>query len=82
MRYRTGDYVYPADLPRRVLCRVACAEPGSTPTGAFQILTLEPLDGPWRASLAVDRVIRLDADVRPVPAEDLWRLGSGVERQA
>ena len=24
--YRAGDYVYPADLPRRVLCRVATAD--------------------------------------------------------
>jgi hypothetical protein len=80
MSYRAGDYVYTADLPRRVLCRVACAEHGITPTGTFQILTLEPLDGPWRAWPEVDRIIRLDADVLPVPAQDLWRLGNATDR--
>jgi hypothetical protein len=77
MQYRAGDYVYPANLPRRVLCRVACAEPATTPTEAFQILTLEPLDGPWRA---VDRIVRLDADVLPASAHDLWRLGNATRR--
>jgi hypothetical protein len=80
MTYQAGDYVYPADLPRRVLCRVACAEHGTTPMGTFQILTLEPLDGPWRAWPEVDRIIRLDADVLPVPAHDLWRLGNATRR--
>ena len=78
MRYQAGDYVYPANLPRRVLCRVACAEPATTPTGAFQILTLEPLDGPWRTWPEVDRIIRLDADVLPVSAHDLWRPGDAT----
>jgi hypothetical protein len=80
MSYRAGDYVYPSDLPRRVLCRVACAEPGTTPTGAFQILTLEPLEGPWRSWREVGRIIRLDADVLPVAPRGLWRLGNATAR--
>ena len=48
--------------------------------GTFQILTLEPLDGPWRAWPEVDRIIRLDADVLPVPPQDLWRLGDATSR--
>ncbi len=80
MKYHAGDYVYPADLPRRVLCRVACAEHGSTSTGGFQILTLEPLEGPWHAWPEVHRIIRLDADVLPAPAHDLWRLGNATRR--
>ena len=28
--YQTGDYVYPADMPRRLLCRVAEAESWGT----------------------------------------------------
>ena len=80
MSYRAGDYVYPANLPRRVLCRVACAEHQTTPTGVFQILTLEPLEGPWQTWPEVDRIIRLDADVSPVPPQDLWRLGNATAR--
>src|SRR5438270_10271 len=49
MAFRPGDYVYPADLPRRLLCRVAAAESGRTRTGAFQLLTPEALgfDSAW-----------------------------------
>jgi hypothetical protein len=72
MTFRPGDYVYPADLPRRVLCRVACAETASTRTGPFQILTLEPLAKPWN-ELDAPLIVRLDGDVRPVAPRELWR---------
>jgi len=56
--YQTGDYVYPADMPRRLLCRVAEAESW----GTFQILKLRPLEGPWPPGT---HLIRLDKAVRP-----------------
>ena len=65
MTFRRGDYVYPADLPRRLLCRVASAETGTTPTGAFQILTLEPLDKPWSEWRERTLIVRFDEDVLP-----------------
>ena len=59
--YRLGDYVYPSDLPRRFLCRVAAAENFNVPAGTSQILRLEPLEGPWpRGTL----LVRLDKAVR------------------
>ena len=73
MTFRAGDYVYPADLPRRLLCRVARAERGETRTGAFQILTLEPLEKPWSDWPEAPLIVRLDADVRAVGARDLRR---------
>ena len=74
--YRAGDYVYPAHLPRPMLCRVVRAEMGLAPTGAFQILVLEPLDGPWALWPEVAQVIRLDEDVVPARARDLWCSGA------
>ena len=65
MAFRPGDYVYPADLPRRLLCRVAAAESGRTRTGAFQILTLEPLEKPWSDWRDRTLILRLDEDVLP-----------------
>jgi hypothetical protein len=71
--FHLGDYVYPVDLPRRLLCRVAGAEIGRTATGPFQILTLEPLEGPWRGWPEAGAVVRFDEDVQPACARDLWR---------
>ena len=68
--YRAGDYVYPADLPRRVLCRVATADRAVTPAGEFQILTLEPLEGPWQWRLG-GRLVRFDEAVLPVPTDEV-----------
>jgi hypothetical protein len=70
--YAPGDYVYVADLPQRLLCRVADADSARSSAGPFQILTLEPLEGPWR-SWPETRLIRLDAAVRPARARELWR---------
>ena len=67
MAYVPGDYVYPADMPRRLLCRVARAEAGSTDAGAFQILMLEPLEGPWREWPDTGLIVRLGEDVLPAP---------------
>jgi hypothetical protein len=76
MAFRPGDYVYPADLPRRLLCRVACAESGTTRTGAFQILTLEPVEKPQCDWPEGTFLVRLDENVLPAPARDLWRTGT------
>ncbi|HJQ82677.1 MAG TPA: hypothetical protein VKA21_01270 [Candidatus Binatia bacterium] len=73
MQFRPGDYVYPADLPRRLLCRVTGTENGNTPTGPFQILTLEPLGKPWSDWIEAPLIVRLDENVRPVPTRDLWQ---------
>ena len=59
--YRLGDYVYPSDLPRRFLCRVAAAEDFDVPAGTSQILRLEPLEGPWPQGTLL---VRLDKAVR------------------
>ena len=73
MAFRTGDYVYLADLPRRLLCRVTCAESGRTRTGQFHILTLEPLAKPWNDWREAPLIVRFDDDVRAVDTRELWR---------
>ena len=70
--YRPGDYVYLSDSPRRLLCRVAGTDDAATATGAFQILTLEPLEGPWLAWPGT-HLVRLDEAVEPAATRDLWR---------
>lgn len=74
--FRTGDYVFPVDLPRRLLCRVAETDTGQTTSGVFQILTLEPLQGPWREERTRDPVIRFDQDVRRAGTRELWQARS------
>lgn len=76
MAYQPGDYVYPADLPRRLLCRVARTDSGTTDTGRFQILTLEVLEGPWRDWPETRHIVRLDEDVVPAPGRAVWRAGA------
>jgi len=71
--FRTGDYVYPVDLPRRLLCRVSLVDSAQTTRGAFQILTLEPLEGVWRQAFTPDPVLRFDQDVRRAGTRDLWQ---------
>jgi hypothetical protein len=71
--YRPGDYVIPLDLPRPLLCRVAGTECARTSSGEYQILTLEPLQAPWRAPLRPDLVLRFDVDVRPAGTRALWQ---------
>ena len=78
MTYRPGDYVYPADMPKRVLCRVARTEDAKTPSGELQILTLEPLEGPWRTLAGTADVVRVGDDVRPACVRDLWRAEPAV----
>ena len=78
MVFQLGDYVYPSDMPRRLLCRVARTEVGRTRTGTFQILTLEPLEGPWRRWPDTSQVVRLDEDVLPAGARELWRSRNAV----
>jgi hypothetical protein len=75
--YSPGDYVYLAGLPRRVLCRVARVESAGT-GGAFQILTLEPLEGPWRG-LGDTEIVRFDDGVLPAGARDLWASGGAAQ---
>ena len=57
MIYQSGDYVYPADLPRPLLCRVDRAETVTVRDGRAQILRLEPLEGPWPQGTVL---VRLD----------------------
>jgi len=70
MTYRAGDCVYPADLPRRFLCRVTEAQSFSMGTQRFQILNLEPLEGPWRPGTTL---VRDDSGVRPARAHLMRR---------
>jgi hypothetical protein len=64
MLYAVGDYVFPVDLPRRVVCRVDAVDRVAIQGGEMiQILTLAPLGGPWRPGT---RLIRLDGAVAPV----------------
>jgi len=63
MSFRTGDYVYPVDLPRRVLCRVT----GVETSDGVQILTLQALEKPW-SDLDAPLIVRFDGDVRPAAA--------------
>jgi hypothetical protein len=64
MLYDVGDYVFPVDLPRRVVCRVDAVDRVAIQGGdMIQILTLAPLGGPWREGT---RLIRLDGAVAPV----------------
>jgi hypothetical protein len=70
--YRLGDYVYPSDLPRRFLCRVAAAEDFDVPAGTSQILRLEPLEGPWPHGTLL---VRLDKAVRAAESSYYARSG-------
>jgi hypothetical protein len=70
MIYQSGDYVYPADLPRPVLCRVSKAENVHVRNGLSQILKLEPLEGPWPAGTTL---VRLDEYVVPAQPRQLWQ---------
>lgn len=47
MHFQPGDYVYPTDIRRRVLCRVEQTETLPLPSGSIQFLRLVPLAGPW-----------------------------------
>jgi hypothetical protein len=69
MTYRTGDYVFPTDLPRRFLCRVETAEVLVMGDERSQMLRLEPLEGPWPAGTTL---IRLEPSVTRAGARDLW----------
>jgi len=70
MIYQSGDYVYPADLPRPLLCRVDRAETVSVRDGRSQILRLEPLEGPWPQGTVL---VRLDDCVLPAEPRQLWQ---------
>ncbi|MFN8544224.1 MAG: hypothetical protein U0807_08455 [Candidatus Binatia bacterium] len=72
MTYQLGDYVYVADLPQRPLCRVAGTDGANSVDGPFQILTLEPVDEPWRY-WPETRLIRLDGAVYPADADAVRR---------
>jgi hypothetical protein len=73
MRYQPGDLVYPADLPRRVLCRVVATKQIASRDGGGQALRLKPVSGqPWHPPGVF---VRLNAGVLPVRLGDLWRAG-------
>ena len=73
MKYRPGDYVSPADLPRRFVCRVLEAE---SIHGGAQILKLEPLEGPWSRGTFL---VRFDSAVMSV---DGYRRQRGWQLEA
>ena len=68
--YRTGDYVYPTDLPRRGLCRVEEVEKIRGRGGTFQILKLKPLESPWDPSA---RLVGFDEGVHLAQAGEVWQ---------
>ena len=69
MTYRPGDQVYPADLPRRFLCRVTAVESFTVSSRTCQMLKLEPLEGPWPTGTSL---IRLNAAVVPAHRRARW----------
>ena len=77
--YQPGDCVYPTDLPRRFLCRVAGVENFSTCAGTSQILRLQPIEGPWPAGTVL---IRLDCAVAAAAARHLWQAQRPKRRSA
>ncbi len=68
MVYRTGDYVCPADLPRRFVCKITQAERIDVGSSDSQILKLRPLEGPWPPRTVL---IRLDSGVIPAAREEV-----------
>lgn len=83
MTYHPGDCVYPADLPRRFLCRVAQAERVRIHAGSFQILTLEPLEGPWRPGTVLVReegTVRAARPPRALRHLAAHRVGADISR--
>ena len=69
LTYGPGDWVYPSDLPRRFLCRVTDAEQIRITGGLFEVLALEPFEGPWPPGT---RLVREATAVRPAePPRDV-----------
>ncbi len=68
MVYRPGDYVCPADLPRRFVCKITQAERIDVGSSDSQILKLRPLEGPWPPRTVL---IRLDSGVIPAAREEV-----------
>jgi hypothetical protein len=62
--FQPGDYVYPTDLPLRLLCRVTQTESLNPGGEGFQVLKLRPLEGPWTAGA---ELVRLAEGVRAAP---------------
>ena len=79
MTYRSGDYVFPTDLPRRFLCRVQKAETLILGDERSQILGLEPLEGPWPAGTTL---VRLDPSVVRAAPQDLWSRRDAQQRES
>jgi hypothetical protein len=80
MTYEPGDLVSPADLPRRLLCRVISAQSIGTGGGTRQLLRLEPLEGQdWHPGVTL---IRRGDLVLPARLGDLWRAGVASRRAA
>ena len=62
--FQPGDYVYPTDLPLRLLCRITHVESLNPGGEGFQVLKLTPLAGPWNARA---QLVRFSEGVRPAP---------------
>ena len=69
--YAAGDYVYPTDLPRRHLCRVAAVDDFDAGGIASQVLKLDPVAGPWPIGTYL---VRLNSMV--VRASESWRAAT------
>ena len=80
MTYESGDLVFPADLPRRLLCRVISTQGMTTADGPRQLLRLEPLEGQdWHPGISL---IRRGDLVLPARLGDLWRAGMATRHAA
>jgi hypothetical protein len=60
--FHLGDYVYPTDLPLRLLCRITQVESLNPGGEGLQVLKLTPLEGPWKAGT---QLVRFAEGVRP-----------------
>jgi hypothetical protein len=63
MIYQRGDFVYPADLPCPVMCRVVSVQRLRHGIARGQLLELEAVEGPWPPGTLL---IRLDDVVVPI----------------
>ena len=60
--FQPGDYVYPTDLPLRLLCRITQVESLNPGGEGLQVLKLTPLEGSWKEGA---QLVRFADGVRP-----------------
>ena len=79
--FQPGDYVYPKDLPLRLLCRVTQAESLNPGGEGFQVLNLTPLQGPWRAGPQLVRFAEGVRLARRMAARGVSPASGGINRR-